>query len=130
MVSFEVAFSNAAISDPKPSIRETAIWYPTIPDPELCLNESSYVAENPCSVYRPLIWLHFGGPKGSLLKYITGFSFDAIDCGLCALRFHYNAENAFTYSHWLGRHVTLTDVRKRLKFAIDGAKGERIIEVA
>ena len=101
------------------------MWYPTIPDPELCLNETSYVAEDLYSFYRPIFWLHFGGPGGSLLQYISSIVVDTIDLGVCAIQFRYSSGKRYVNSPWLGRHLTCFG-RERHYFEIDGAGGERI----
>ena len=101
------------------------MWYPAVPDSELCLNEESYVAESFYSIYRPIFWLHFGGPKGSLLQYINNIVVDTNDLGICAIQFTYTSGKGFVNSPPLGRHRACFG-RERHHIEIDGAGGERI----
>ncbi|KAI9765323.1 MAG: hypothetical protein M1839_005523 [Geoglossum umbratile] len=107
------------------SLREAALWYPIVPEPELCLNEASFTGENPSSAgYQPLFWVHFGGPGGSYLKRVTGVS---VNCprGLYSLEFYYDATRGPAGAYKLGRRKA-TDTSKVLEFPIDGAGGEFI----
>jgi hypothetical protein len=113
------------------SLREVALWYPKVPEPELCLNEESFTGENPSSTgYQPLFWIHFGGPGGSYLDHVTGVSVDCLG-GLYSLEFHYDTTYGPAGAYKLGR-CEGTDVSKILEFPIDGTGGELIetIEVA
>jgi hypothetical protein len=41
-----------------PSLRATALWYPTVPNPDLCLNDESFTGERPSAAgYQPLSWI-------------------------------------------------------------------------
>jgi hypothetical protein len=57
------------------SLRATALWYPTVPSSDLCLNDESFTGESPLTAgYRPLVWIHFGGPNGTYLQSLTEIS--------------------------------------------------------
>jgi hypothetical protein len=106
-------------------LREAALWYPIVPEPELCLNEASFTGGNPSDTgYQPLFWIRFGGPGGSYLKHVTGVS---VYCprGLYSLEFHYDTTHDPAGAYKLGR-CKATDVSKILEFPIDGAGGELI----
>jgi len=107
------------------SLRDTALWYPNIPESNLHLNESSFIGENPLTAqYRPLFWVHFGGPGGIYLQHLIGIS--ALDLGLlCSIEFHYNKEKVSTVSRRLGRRKE-TEYSRVIRFSIDGPGGERI----
>lgn len=106
-------------------LREVALWYPRVPEPELCLNEASFTGENPCITgYQPLFWIHFGGPSGNFLKHITGISVHSI-CRLDSVEFHYDAIHDGAGEFKLGRHAPPDNSHVR-RFAIDGAGGEII----
>lgn len=113
------------INLPEISIRERALWFPTIPDSELYLNEESYVAEDLYSIYRPIFWIHFGGPKGILLQYVNKIIVDTNDLGVCAIQFTYTSGKGYVNSPPLGRHKACFG-RERHYFEIDGEGGERI----
>ena len=54
------------------SLRNTTLWFPTIPDQKLYLNKASFIGEPPStSDYRPLAWILFGGCDGNELSTIT-----------------------------------------------------------
>jgi len=107
------------------SFREAALWYPTVPEPELCLNEVSFTGGSPSSTaYRPLFWAHFGGPGGSYLKHVTGVS-AYCPGGLYSLEFHYGPSLGLAGAYKLGRR-RITDDSKILEFQIDGVGGELI----
>lgn len=113
------------------SLREAALWYPTVPELGLCLNEASFTGENPSSTgYQPLFWIHFGGPSGSYLEHITGVSVFR-PRGLYSLEFHYEPNCGPAGVYKLGRRKA-EDVSHIQEFVIDGAGGEFIesIEVS
>lgn len=46
-----------------------------MPSLELSLNEQSFIcADTSHSKYRPLCWIHFGGPKGANLRHLVDVS--------------------------------------------------------
>ncbi|KAE9374035.1 hypothetical protein N431DRAFT_481358 [Stipitochalara longipes BDJ] len=112
-------------------LRETALWYPKVPESELFLNEPSFTGEDPSITgYQPLVWIRFGGPNGSYLGNVTGISIYG-EKGLYSLEFHYDATHDLAGAFRLGRCAAI-DVRNIRHFPIDGASGEIIesVEVA
>ncbi|RFU28209.1 hypothetical protein B7463_g8130, partial [Scytalidium lignicola] len=110
------------------SLGKAALWYPTVPESELFLNEASFTGENPSSTgYRPLFWINFGGPGGSYLENVTGLSIYYSLYGLYSLEFHYDATHDLPGAFRLGR-CTSTDLKIR-HFPIDGPSGEIIESV-
>ena len=107
------------------SLREVALWYPKVPEPDLCLNEESFTGENPLSTgYRPLFWTHFGGPGGTYLDHVTGMSVKYLG-GLYSLEFHYDTTSRPAGTDRLGRFKE-DGYSRSLEFSIDGPGGELI----
>ncbi|VUC25839.1 unnamed protein product [Clonostachys rosea] len=51
----------------------SALWHPKIPGNGLFVNYDSLTPTNELmSAYRPIIWTHFGGPRGIYLRALTG----------------------------------------------------------
>ncbi|KAH0544334.1 hypothetical protein FGG08_001475 [Glutinoglossum americanum] len=108
-----------------PSLRATALWYPTVPGPDLCLNDESFTGESPSAAgYQPLFWTRFGGPGGIYLRSLTEVCVDRLG-GLCGIEFHYNTEDIPTETRKLGRR-NFTDFSRVTRFPIDGPGGEII----
>ena len=96
-----------------------------MPGPELFLNEESFIGENLLNTrYEPLFWIHFGGPSGCNLNYVTGVSVDYLR-RLYGLEFHYSTTCGLAGASRLGRSK-VTDVSEMWEFSIDGAGGELI----
>lgn len=111
-----------------PPLRETAIWYPSKPPNELYLNESSFSGQNTCHTgYRPLLWNHFGGQRGSNPENIVGL-FVQSKYRLSSLEIVYANTCEFRSSK-LGR-CNDEGSHARRTFTIDGIAGERITSVA
>jgi hypothetical protein len=111
-----------------PPLREAALWYPSKPPNELYLNESSFTGQNPCHVgYRPLLWNHFGGQRGSHLKHIVGL-FVQSKHRLSSLEFVYDDICGYSSSK-LGR-CDDEEADRGPMFSIDGIDGELITSVA
>ena len=116
---------------PTNSLRNTALWYPSIPPKNLYLNEPSYAGGlNIDPDYEPLSWILFGGERGSKLSQIEGIlpqyrpHFD----GVQSLQFMYrNSNEAFSGDspHRLGRCCTARQGYQPV-FQINGSGGERI----
>uniref|UniRef100_A0A093XTM6 DUF7600 domain-containing protein n=1 Tax=Talaromyces marneffei PM1 TaxID=1077442 RepID=A0A093XTM6_TALMA len=52
--------------------RESALWYPGVPAPNLFVNEASFIGEHPLTTsYQPLCYIDFGGPNGVYLRSLT-----------------------------------------------------------
>src|ERR1700726_3765027 len=98
MVSLGVAekFStpNEISMEQSKSLRDTALWYPNIPNPCLCLNDNYFTGEDPSVAgYRPLCWTLFGGPGGIYLRFLTEISVIRLG-SLCSIEFPYNTDEA------------------------------------
>lgn len=57
------------------SLRDTAIWYPKIPEPQLHLSGDYAVdKDDPTMEYQPLFWILFGVMGGVHLRFVTMIS--------------------------------------------------------
>ncbi|GBF62029.1 hypothetical protein TMEN_4553 [Trichophyton mentagrophytes] len=108
-------------------LRSKAFWYPSIPSPELCLNDQSFSGKDPLTAgYHPLAWIHFGGPKGAYLKHVTGVrAMDIAD--VCTFEFEYEIDLPVEIRK-LGRRKVL-EFSTTTRFNIDGPGGEYISSV-
>ncbi|KAI9872225.1 MAG: hypothetical protein M1830_001895 [Pleopsidium flavum] len=107
------------------SLRDTALWYPNIPEPGLCLNDDYFTGEDPSAVgYRPLCWKLFGGPGGIYLQSLTDISVTRLG-SLCGIEFHYNTDEVPAEWRKLGRRKS-TEYEQVMRFPIDGPGGEII----
>ncbi|KAF2793398.1 hypothetical protein K505DRAFT_337834 [Melanomma pulvis-pyrius CBS 109.77] len=98
------------------------------PSNELYLNENSFTGQNPCHTgYRPLLWNHFGGPRGSHLKNIVGL-FVKSKYRFSSLEFVYDGICGHS-SSTLGL-CNEEGVHRDPMFTIDGIAGELITSVA
>lgn len=74
-------------------MRATALWYPTVPSADLCLNDESFTGESPLTAgYRPLIWIQFGGPNGTYLQSLTEISATLSGGSIRSINFYYETE--------------------------------------
>jgi hypothetical protein len=106
-------------------LREIALWYPSIPEPHLCLNDDYFMGTDPFfDQYRPLCWSLFGGPGGIYLRFLTGITVTRFGDVRC-IEFHYNTDEVPAGWGKLGRYQS-TGHAKVLRFPIDGPGGERI----
>ncbi|KAH0538229.1 hypothetical protein FGG08_005148 [Glutinoglossum americanum] len=106
-------------------LRATALWYPTVPSPDLCLNEESFTGESPSAAgYQPLSWTRFGGPNGIYLRSLTEVCVTRLG-GLCGIEFHYDTEDIPIETRKLGRR-NFTDFSRVERFPINGPGGELI----
>ncbi|KAK4096379.1 hypothetical protein N658DRAFT_519244 [Parathielavia hyrcaniae] len=91
-------------------LRDSAVWYPSIPPQELCLNEESFL---------PRDW-----PAGKYLRHLTGIQ--AASCG-SILRIHFSFDTEVPWEHqYFGRVKTEEEDEHHTDFPIDGPGGERI----
>lgn len=105
------------------------MWYPTIPNPELHLNDEYFTGGNSLtSGYQPLIWIQFGGPKGTYLQYVRGICVTRLR-SLCYIEFEYDTEDVPSEVRKLGRHKS-TLIPSSSLFQIDGRAGEFIKTIA
>ncbi|KAI9781319.1 MAG: hypothetical protein M1839_006112 [Geoglossum umbratile] len=108
-----------------PSLRATALWYPTVPSPDLCLNDESFTGQSPLSAgYQPLSWIRFGGPNGIYLRSLTEICVTRLG-SLCSIEFHYNTEDIPMEARKLGRR-NFTNFSRVERFPINGPGGELI----
>ena len=108
-----------------PSLQATALWYPTIPSPNLCLKDTSFTGESPSTAgYQPLFWTHFGGPNGIYLRSLTEVCVTG-SRSLWSIDFHYATEDTPTEARKLGRGY-FTEFSHVTRFPIDGPGGELI----
>ena len=107
------------------TLRDSALWYPDIPESGLCLNDDSFTGEDPSAIgYRPLCLALFGGPGGIYLRSLTEISVTRLG-PLCSIDFHYNTDKVPAEWCKLGRHKC-TEYEQVMRFAIDGPGGEII----
>ncbi|KAI9655914.1 MAG: hypothetical protein M1831_004759 [Alyxoria varia] len=107
------------------ALRDVAMWYPTIPDFHLDLNEDHFTGEDPSvSGYQPLCWTLFGGLSGIYLRSLTGISVSRLGY-LYGIEFHYNTDQVPTECRKLGRHKS-NEYERVDRFDIDGPGGEVI----
>ncbi|KAL2177347.1 uncharacterized protein P884DRAFT_277600 [Thermothelomyces heterothallicus CBS 202.75] len=103
--------------------RDAAVWYATIPPPNLCLNEDSFPQLDSYMVgYNPLFWCHFGGTGGKYPRHLTSISATSSD-GLLRIHFSYNKEVPPGH-RVLGRLSIVEEHDYVLGFSIDGPGGE------
>lgn len=110
------------------SWRRASLWYPTVPDTDLCLNEASFTGELPsASGYRPLCWILFGGPEGTYLRNLTQVIVSGLR-NLNSIEFQYDTDGIVRQMKLGRRRVTESSVLRR--FPIDGQGGEIITALA
>ena len=110
------------------SLQHAALWYPTIPDTDLCLNEASFIGEALSAPgYRPLSWILFGGPKGIYLQHLTQVTVSRLG-NLDSIYFHYDTDEIVGQKK-LGRR-RVTESSEFMRFPIDGRGGEIITTLA
>ncbi|PGG95062.1 hypothetical protein AJ80_10029 [Polytolypa hystricis UAMH7299] len=119
-----------AAAGPRPipydsSLRATALWYPTVPGPRLFLNDVSFTGGCRLTAgYQPLVWIHFGGPKGIYLQSLRAICVTRLG-DLCCIGFEYDTEDIPIEVRKLGRRKS-TDLSHVTRFPIDGRAGEFI----
>lgn len=131
------------------SFRDAAPWFPEIPPEDLVLNENGFRRYQlfRSVPYRPMSYLHFGGPGGSWLKKVISISVWTIDhnilmgfdieydSAVCGSRIHtlgargpFPQELCSMYNpKCIGQDVNPED--QRITIQIDGPNGERITRV-
>ena len=109
------------------SLRNTTLWFPTIPDQNFYLNEASFIGEpTSTSDYRPLAWILFGGCDGNQLSTITDVT---VLCGGIIGSIEFTHATKQGGKQKLGRHRP-HDSAEFHHFTIDGPGGEIITELA
>lgn len=109
----------------RPSLRATALWYPTVPSPVVCRNDESFTGESPSTAgYQPFFWALFGGHGGIYLRSLTEVTVTCLG-DLCSIEFHYNMDEVPMKTCKLG-HCNFTAFSRVTRFSIDGPGGEVI----
>ena len=121
-------------------LRDSAQWFPRIPDEILCLNETTCfgLPTQPCK-YRPLSMMLYGGLGGMHLSKLVGIVVWIVDFErIYGVDFMYNVEVDGQKIHTLGRRGPFSDNEPRdyepcdsstdqcISFEIDGPGGEII----
>lgn len=108
----------------KSKLRDSGVWYPTVPLPNLCLNEESFLPlKFHTTGYSPLFWCHFGGPGGEYLPHLTGIS--AASC-VGVLRICFSFDKEVPAEHRFFGRLKDDEYERATDFSIDGPGGERI----
>ena len=122
------------------SLRDTAQWFPDVPDERLYLNEASFPGIS-CKVfeYQPLTVMLYGGPQAVRLSKLIEIAVWVVDVErIYGIDFTYNIEVDGRKVHTLGRRGPFpgTEPRsyehcdsstdQRVGFQIDGPGGEII----
>ena len=105
------------------SLRDTAIWFRSVPDQHLDLNEHIFPrgAHTRDNEYDPIFWTLFGGSRGSFLRYLVAVEIRQFS----QIKFHYNMpQNSYRVKR-LGRKNRELK-RPPVRFEIDGPGGEII----
>jgi hypothetical protein len=111
------------------SLRDTAQWYPDVPDKSLCLNEATFPGMS-CKPfdYRPLAMMLYGGPQAMHLSKLVEIAVWIVDVdGIYGIDFTYNAEVDGKKVHTLGRCGPLPDLESTLYEPLDDSTDQRII---
>ena len=121
------------------SIRDTAPWYPDIPNDELHLNESSFPRVPNALNYQPLTMILFGGLQGAHLWKLVGIQVWIVDIRrVYGVDFLYKSGSDGQEIHTFGRRGPFSDDEPRafdpfdsstdecVAFPIDGPGGEII----
>ncbi|KAI9770603.1 MAG: hypothetical protein M1840_003195 [Geoglossum simile] len=99
------------------------LWYPTMPSPDLCLNDKSFTGESPSAAgHQLLFWTRFGGPGGIYLRSLTEVCVTRLG-DLCSIEFHYDTDDIPMETLKLGRR-NFTNFSHITRFPIDGPDGE------
>ncbi|KAL1970940.1 hypothetical protein VTN77DRAFT_2774 [Rasamsonia byssochlamydoides] len=140
-----LGFSSEGASDvdtcnQRSTLRDTAQWFPDVPDDSFCLNETAFreIPRQPLE-YRPLTVLLYGGPQGVHLNKLIGITVWIVDFErIYGIDFAYNTAVDGQKVHTLGRSGPFSDAEprsygpcdnstdQRIDFPIDGPGGEII----
>ncbi|KAI2601706.1 F-box domain-containing protein [Hypoxylon sp. NC1633] len=109
------------------SLRDSAFWYPQVPQTGLYLNDDYFTARDTATTgYQPLCWAMFGGLGGIYLRSIVGISVTCFGT-VRGIEFHYDSEELPVECRKLGR--CRTEGISVIHFPIDGPGGEVIDSV-
>jgi hypothetical protein len=126
MVSLAIAETSYSCldgpADKADSLRDSALWFPKIPESHLHLNETYFTGINaPAFEFRPLCYTLFGG-SGVTNQSLTKISVLCRGSSVMAIDFHYDTSNI----RRLGRQRLRPSAYNTSCFLIDGAQGEVI----
>jgi hypothetical protein len=122
MVSLAIAETFEGAANKAESLRDSALWYPDIPETRLHLNETCFPGINTSnsSEFRPFCYTLFGG--ATILEPLTKISVLCSGDYIWAIDFHYDTGNI----QRLGHQPYKLSSCDTLYFLIDGAGGEII----
>ena len=110
-------------ADEAESLRDSALWFPEIPESHLHLNETCFTGiDTPASEFRPLCYTLFGGPGGTSLQSLTRIEVLFQQSCVRAIDFHYNTGNV----RRLGYRRQQLSAHDTSYLLIDGAQGEAV----
>lgn len=108
------------------TLRNSAFWYPRIPEADLDLHEHGFSAGIDAMIrYEPISWTLFGGHAGTYLASLTGIAATIDGDAIRFIEFYYNSEEVPMECRKIGRGVP-SEYAKTMHFKIDGPGGEVI----
>lgn len=114
-----------AAADDENRLRNSGMWYPDVPGPNLCLNEDSFSPrDHYLGGYQPLFWTSFGGQGGVYLQHLTGLSVVWGGGGVRRVDFAYDV--AVPSEHRTFGCQMPGEWTRTIDFALDGPGGEII----
>ncbi|KAK1478299.1 oxidoreductase, partial [Colletotrichum tamarilloi] len=120
---FPHSSSIARLAQDDNRLRNMGMWYPEVPGPDLCLNETSFAPrEHYLDGFKPLFWTSFGGPGGAHLRTLNNIRVVLGRAGIYRIDFTYNVPEL---DRTFGCQMP-GDLTKEIIFEIDGAGGELI----
>lgn len=117
-------------NDGSNSLRQAALWFPGFPPLSLDLNLHSFPQGlSYTNGFRPLIWTHFGGPKGIYLRNLVAIRFH-VNHELYGIDFRYNDDYVPESCRSIGRHKCPgRSCYGNYEFDIDGPGGELVASI-
>ncbi|EPE28689.1 Mannose-binding lectin [Glarea lozoyensis ATCC 20868] len=121
-----LAIADSCSRDPEnESLRDLAMWYPSVPPINLHLHEACFEArKSAVNRFQPLCWTLFGGHGGKYLQSLTGVTV-TYRARVSGVEFNYNTEQVPAECRKVGRYRPHTFDTVSY-FPIDGAGGEYI----
>lgn len=112
------------------NLRQVGLWFPAFPPSSLDLNLHSFPQGlRYANGFRPLIWTHFGGPKGIYLKHLVAIRFH-FSKELYGINFLYNDDCVPDSCCSIGRHKCPgRSCYGDYKFDLDGPRGELVASI-
>lgn len=127
MVSLAIAETSYSClegpADKAESLRDSALWFPEIPESHLHLNETCFTGiDTPASEFRPLCYVLFGGSSVTNLQPLTKISVLSRGSCIIVIDFHYDTGSI----RRLGRQRHQLSAYETSDFLIDSVQGEVI----